>query len=95
MKETGTVHWLSPNTGATNESGFSALPDSHRNNNTGYFHYIITFGNWWSSTESSAYNAWNWQLTIVVPAFTGTTSASSSGSVFDMLRVGNKHLHLP
>ena len=26
MKETGTWHWDSPNTGATNESGFTALP---------------------------------------------------------------------
>ena len=30
MKTTGLTHWLSPNTGATNESGFSAIPGGAR-----------------------------------------------------------------
>jgi uncharacterized protein (TIGR02145 family) len=30
LKETGTTHWLSPNTGATNESGFSAIGSGFR-----------------------------------------------------------------
>ncbi|PWI46430.1 hypothetical protein CEE45_16860 [Candidatus Heimdallarchaeota archaeon B3_Heim] len=40
MKETGTTHWPSPNTGATNESGFSALPGGYRNY-TGFFGSIL------------------------------------------------------
>ncbi|MDB5228322.1 MAG: hypothetical protein JWN78_2515 [Bacteroidota bacterium] len=30
MKETGTLHWQTPNTGATNVSGFTALPGGER-----------------------------------------------------------------
>ena len=36
MKETGTSHWLSPNTGADNSSGFTAMGGSHIDYN-GYF----------------------------------------------------------
>ncbi|MBC8215271.1 MAG: hypothetical protein H8E64_02020, partial [Candidatus Marinimicrobia bacterium] len=57
MKETGTEHWNSPNTGATNESGFMALPGGFRSYNGGYTNmgYNCYF---WSSTESSSTNAW-------------------------------------
>jgi len=30
LKETDTIHWTNPNTGATNSSGFSGVPGSIR-----------------------------------------------------------------
>ena len=37
MKETGLSHWLSPNTEATNESAFTAIPTGFRNNSGSFF----------------------------------------------------------
>lgn len=57
LKEIETTHWASPNNGATNETGFTALPGGSRYNN-GAFQLNVTFnGLWWSSTEYSASNA--------------------------------------
>jgi uncharacterized protein (TIGR02145 family) len=50
LKETGTSHWLSPNTGATNETGFTALPGGYRDHNYNAFKYIGEYSFWWSST---------------------------------------------
>jgi len=57
IKETGTTHWNSPNIGATNESGFSALPGGYRNN-SGPFGNIGYSAELWSSTENYSNNAW-------------------------------------
>ena len=52
MKETGTTHWTSPNTGATNISGFTGLPGGY---------YLAGFselnhgGLFWSSSSSSSF----------------------------------------
>jgi uncharacterized protein (TIGR02145 family) len=57
MKEAGESHWTNPNTGATNESGFTALPGGYRYN-YGKFDVIGILGSWWSSTEFSTGYAW-------------------------------------
>ena len=51
MKEEGTTHWQSPNTGATNASGFSALPAGGRFFDNKYFGEYAYF---WTATESTA-----------------------------------------
>ena len=52
MKETGTAHWLSPNTDATNSSGFTGVAAGNRYN-TGSFLYFGMYGWGWSSSESN------------------------------------------
>jgi uncharacterized protein (TIGR02145 family) len=56
LKENGTKHWSSPNTGATNETGFTALPSGMRYNN-GTFTEFGSNGNWWSTTEHNLTDA--------------------------------------
>lgn len=61
MKEAGTVHWLSPNTGATNSSGFTALPGGFRQwISIAYYYDYITYGTyfWSSSLEYDTHNVW-------------------------------------
>ena len=58
MKETGTSHWNSPNTGATNESGFTAFPGGYRSSSSGNYNSIGSYGFFWSSSEGNSSNAW-------------------------------------
>jgi len=58
LKETGTSHWNIPNSGAINKSGFTALPGGLRDTN-GTFYYMGADGRFWSSSESSATDAWS------------------------------------
>jgi uncharacterized protein (TIGR02145 family) len=50
LKETGTTHWISPNTNATNQIGFTALPGGYRTSD-GTFNLLGHFGKFWSATE--------------------------------------------
>jgi uncharacterized protein (TIGR02145 family) len=50
LKEPGTIHWPPPNKGATNSSGFTALPSRTRSDYGGF--YINDVGAWWSTTAN-------------------------------------------
>jgi uncharacterized protein (TIGR02145 family) len=54
--------WNSPNTGATNESGFSGLPGGYRISDNGYFDSLGSNGYRWTASESGAEGAWNRRL---------------------------------
>lgn len=54
MKESGTVHWNPPNTGATNQSGFTALPGGWRYYMDGSFADLDLRASFWSSTSTSS-----------------------------------------
>jgi uncharacterized protein (TIGR02145 family) len=59
MKEAGTEHWISPNTGATNESGFTALPGAYlagySSRGGGGFQREGYSADWWSDTPTVNY----------------------------------------
>ena len=58
LKEAGTAHWNSPNEGATNETGFTALPGGSRYYN-GKFSGIGEYGGWWcASGYGTSNSAW-------------------------------------
>jgi uncharacterized protein (TIGR02145 family) len=58
MKETGTVHWKTPNTGATNETGFTSLPSGHRYVD-GSFISLGENGHFWNADSQTSVEAWH------------------------------------
>ena len=58
LKEKYFNHWMKPNSNATNESGFSALPGGYREMDGKY--YVLGFkGYWWSSKKNYISMVWN------------------------------------
>lgn len=85
MKETGIIHWLSPNYGATNSSDFTALPGGYRNY-TGLFGNVGVYGYWWSSTSQSGAGAWARQLRYNDDDIIITSEAKKNGLSVRCLR---------
>jgi uncharacterized protein (TIGR02145 family) len=77
LKEKDTIHWKIPNKGATNESGFTAIPGG----TVGIrmwgpsFNDLGVYGYWWTSTPGSNDG--------IIFRFLGDGNGSSSGSKFD------------
>ena len=84
LKEAGTAHWLSPNAGADNSSGFTALPGSSRSSGGkgGEVGFTIPgyMGNWWTSTNSYPATLW------VKAIFSDRTEVASGNGA---MRIGN------
>src|SRR5664280_630889 len=73
LKETGTKHWITPNTGATNKTGFTAIPGGERVYTDGGFAEIGTNSYHWSSTEDEYNSAMGW----------GQNISNTSGSIIN------------
>ncbi|HEY5141427.1 MAG TPA: FISUMP domain-containing protein, partial [Methylococcales bacterium] len=58
LKETGIAHWQSPNTGATDEIGFTALPGGYRFGD-GTFYNMNAMACFWSATGETSLTAWS------------------------------------
>ncbi|MCP4566560.1 MAG: hypothetical protein GY841_03140 [FCB group bacterium] len=56
LKYSGPGYWTNPNAGATDESGFSALPGGSRSG--GNFFNLNTYCFFWTSSEDDSFNAW-------------------------------------
>jgi uncharacterized protein (TIGR02145 family) len=61
MKQSGTETWSAPNTGATNESGFTVLPGSFRDYMGAFSTPLGQRGSIWTSTPNGSY-AWDYSL---------------------------------
>ena len=81
MKEEGVAHWISPNTGATNSSGFTALPAGYRGREV-----FSPAGNtlFWSSTSVNDENAWTRYLRADSSVAGRENGESTTGFPFDV-----------
>ena len=86
LKESGTDHWQSPNTGATNESGFSAFSGGCRNYNDGHFGGLGNYAYFWSSTGYNSNNAWNRVMTYLYSVVYHYYSGKSYGFAIRLVR---------
>ncbi|MCX6233771.1 MAG: hypothetical protein NT175_03490 [Bacteroidetes bacterium] len=81
LRETGTTHWFNPNWGATNESGFTALPGGYRNYVYSNFAAMGTYASFWTSSwpEYNPYFKWDRWLNYNSTDIERVTSQDGSG----------------
>jgi uncharacterized protein (TIGR02145 family) len=86
LKEVGTTHWASPNTGADNSNGFTAIPSGDRYP-YGSFRNLGNYSIWWSSTEGDIANAWyrstSYDYSVVIRSYCMESFGSSVCCVKD------------
>jgi uncharacterized protein (TIGR02145 family) len=74
LKEIGTSHWINPNDDATNETGFTAVPNGYRSdhegpvfdvNYDGKFINVYYRANWWTGTQDVDYPETAWAVDML------------------------------
>ena len=58
----GSDYWSSPNLGATNEAGFSALPAGGRDYDSGYYNYLGEYASFWAYNHNDVNNTYQYLL---------------------------------
>ena len=102
LKETGTVYWLTPNTGATNEVGFNARGTGLRNGSTGLFvskpgiclfHVSDTYGVSDTCAFILRYDNTNFQLTTPGGTIPGLEIAKRNGYIIRLIKDSTTLIH--
>jgi len=79
IKETGTSHWEEPNDGATNSTGFTALPGGFRKDN-GEFEELNRLAFWWTSQEETPPDyAYTWYVNNSATSIMNKSEVKSMG----------------
>jgi uncharacterized protein (TIGR02145 family) len=78
--ELGSGLWQTPNTGATNASGFAALPSGSRLPLGNYF-FLHQNADWWSATENGSGGAFFRTTTYQSSAFFRDSSFNKNGGI--------------
>jgi uncharacterized protein (TIGR02145 family) len=81
MKESGVLYWSSPNTDASNESGFTAFPCGSRSKNDGTFGNLGITAGFWSSTEPTP-NPYDGLKTVILKTTDATCSPSACSKTY-------------
>ena len=63
LKQAGTTYWSVPNLGATNSSGFTALPGGYRYHNSISSTGEGDAGIWWTGSQADSLSAYYYELT--------------------------------
>ena len=64
MKETGSKHWIPPNSYADNSSGFTGLPGGAYSSYNAFYYSIGNYGEFWTCTEEIPPGAWARELSL-------------------------------
>jgi uncharacterized protein (TIGR02145 family) len=95
LKETGTTHWGSPNTGASNLSDYMALPGGCRGGD-GIFWVVGQYGNWWSSSIYSDSIAWSRAIGYIgTQVFRDSVANKGSGYAIRCILGASTQINLP